>query len=126
MGERYREMEISTATPEMVVVRLYEAAIRHGRAAVEHVDAGRIRERGMAISQALAIVGELRSSLDFERGGEIAHNLSRLYEFVSDRLLDANLQVRKQPIGEALSVLESLHGAWIEIARRPRAALPGA
>lgn len=120
MGQRYREVEISTSTPEMLIVHLYEAAIRHGRSARGHVDAGRVGERGLAISKTLAIVNELRSILDFDGGGDIAHNLNALYEFVIDRLLDANLHVRAQSIDEALRVLETLHGAWSEIARRPR------
>lgn len=119
MGRRYREMEVLTATPETLVVRLYEGAIRQARAAAEHLAAGRIPERGVAISKALAIVGELRGCLDFEQGGEIAANLSRLYDFVCDQLLAANLRGTTQPIAEAIRVLESLCSAWVEIAQRP-------
>lgn len=119
MGQRYREMEIRTASPEMLVVLLYQGALRQARAAHEHCEAGRVAERGLAISKALAIVGELHGSLDFEQGGEIAANLSRLYDFVSDQLLTANLRGRPQPLAEAIRVLEALCSAWIEIAQRP-------
>lgn len=122
MGRRYLEMEISTASPELLVVRLYEAALRQARSAVAAVEAGRVRERGVAISKALAIVSELRGALDLERGGEIAGNLHGLYGFVTERLLEANLRGRAEPIGEALAVLERLQEAWVELAKRPGAA----
>ncbi|HVP29103.1 MAG TPA: flagellar export chaperone FliS [Myxococcota bacterium] len=121
MGQRYREMEVRTASPETLVVLLYQGALRQARAAREHCEARRVAERGTAISKALAIVGELQSCLDFEQGGEIAQNLSRLYRFVCDKLVEANLGGRTQPIDEAVRVLETLCSAWVEIAQRPAA-----
>lgn len=119
MGSRYREMEIRTASPEMLVVKMYEGAIRQVRLAVEHHRAGRIGERGAALSRALAILSELRQALDFERGGEIAANLDQLYRFVSDRLLEANLRGDEEALVWSAEILGSLHEAWAEIARRP-------
>lgn len=117
MGNRYLEMEIQTATPEMLVVKLYEGAMRSARRAQELHGQGRLGDRGRSISKALAIVGELQDALDLEAGGEIAQNLRRLYFFVSDRLLDASVNGRMESIDEALRVLEPLYGAWVEIAR---------
>lgn len=117
MGNRYLEMEIQTATPEMLVVKLYEGAMRSARRAQELNGKGRLGDRGRAISKSLAIVGELQDALDLEQGGEIAQNLRRLYFFVSDRLLDASVNGRMESIDEAVRVLETLYGAWVEIAR---------
>lgn len=118
MGNRYLEMEIQTATPSMLIVKLYEGAMRHARRAQDLHGKGRFGERGQAISRALAIVGELQDSLDLEKGGDIAENLRRLYWFVSDRLLDASVSGRMSSIDEAMVVLDTLHGAWSEIARQ--------
>lgn len=124
MGQRYREMGIRTESPVGLVVRMYEGALDQVRRAREQQRLGRAGERGAAVSRALAIVAELRQSLDLERGGDIAKNLDALYEFVSNRLLDGNLRGEEAPLGEALSVLETLRGAFAEIARRPEAAQP--
>lgn len=120
MLDQYRETEIRTASPEMLVVKMYEGAIRFARQAVQMNEAGRLVERGNALSRCMAIVSELRNSLDHDQGAEIAVNLERLYNFVSERLLDANLQGRSESIQEAIRVLEVLLGAWIEIASGPR------
>lgn len=117
-GLQYRRMEVLTESPEGLVVKLYEAAIRHCRAAVEHHGGGRVAQRGHAISRALAIVAELQHCLDHERGGEIASNLDSLYLFVNDRLLEAHVARRPEAIDEAQRILCELHGAWAEVARR--------
>ncbi len=114
---RYQRQEILTESPQGLIVKLYEAALRHCRAAETHHEEGRIAQRGSAISRALAIVAELRCALDHDRGGEIARNLDSLYVFVNDRLLEAHVERRPEAIGEARRILSELHGAWAEIAR---------
>lgn len=118
MGYRYQQMDISTASPTAIVVKLYQGAIRNAKRARELEDAARIGERGKAITKAVAIVGELRSSLDHQRGGEIATNLNRLYDFVIERLTEGNLRRAQKPIDEALVVLSTLEEAWLELDRR--------
>ena len=114
-------MEIKTATPEMVVVKLYEGALRFIRQAKECQDEGQVAGRATAIAKALAIVGELQQSLNLEEGGEIARNLDSLYFYVTDRLLEANVRGTVQPLDEASGVLSTLNEAWVEISKRPAA-----
>ncbi len=112
-------MEIRTASPEMIIVKLYEGAMRFIRVAKDAHTGGRLEEKGNAISRALAIVAELQQSLNMEAGGEISRNLDSLYLFISDRLLEANLRGRSEALDEAHGVIEELHRAWVEIARNP-------
>ncbi len=113
-------MEIKTATPEMVVVKLYEGALRFIRSAKANQESGKIAGRATAIAKALAIVNELQHSLNLEQGGEIARNLDALYFYVTDRLLEANVRGTVQPLEDASGVLSTLNEAWVEVARRPR------
>ena len=113
-------MEIRTATPEMVIVKLYEGALRFIRTAKTNQESGQIAGRAAAIAKALAIVNELQHSLNFKEGGEIARNLDSLYFFVTDRLLEANVRGTAQPLEEASGVLSTLNEAWVEISKRPR------
>ena len=119
MGARYREMEIKTATPEMVIVKLYEGALRFLRQARDCQESGQVAGRATALAKALAIVNELQQSLNLEQGGEIAKNLDSLYFYVTDRLLEANVRGTVQPLDEASSVLTTLNEAWVEISKRP-------
>lgn len=121
MGARYREMEIKTATPEMVIVKLYEGALRFIRTAESCQEKGDIPGRAAAISRALAIVNELQHSLDLEKGGGIAANLDSLYFYVTDRLLEANVRGSVEAMKEASGILLTLNEAWSDLAHRPRA-----
>jgi len=118
--DSYRQLEIGSSSGEVLVLRLYEAALRHGRAALEHARAGSVGERSAAVSKVLAIVGELQQVLDFERGGEIAAQLDRLYAFVSDLLIKASVESRPEGIEEALRILEPLCDGWAELVDRHR------
>lgn len=122
--DSYRQLEIGSSSGEVLVLRLFEAGLRHGRAAVEHSRAGRVGERSAAVSKVLAIVGELQQVLDFEQGGEIAHQLDRLYAFVSTRLIEASVEGRPEKIEEALRILEPLCAAWAELVDRRREDAP--
>ena len=113
-------MEIKTATPEMVIVKLYEGALRFIRTARSHQEAGQVAGRATAIGKSLAIVNELQHSLNLQEGGEIARNLDSLYFFVTDRLLEANVRGSIQAMDEASGVLSTLNEAWVEISKRPR------
>ncbi len=116
MGRRYQEMDILSASPEMLVVKLYDGAIRFGRSACRHAKAGEIGERATALSRMLAIISELRNALDFENGGEIAVNLDTLYEFMNQRLVAAHLASNATPIEEVVHLLEDMRSAWASIA----------
>jgi flagellar protein FliS len=111
-------MDISTATPESLVAKLLDGALRHARHAHALQGPARLAERCRSLSKAVAIVGELRSALDLEQGGEIAANLDALYAFVIDRFLEANLHGSADPIDDALRTLGPIAEAWTEIVRR--------
>lgn len=112
-------MEIKTASPEGVIVKLYEGALRFLRQAKRCHSEGDVAGRATAVGKTLAIVNELQQSLDLEKGGEIARNLDALYFYVTDRLLEANLRSTEQALEDSMGVLETLHEAWAEISRRP-------
>lgn len=112
---KYLEAAVTTATPEKLVVLLYDGALQALNRAEHAISKG--RPPGPAIGKALAIVGELRASLDCEKGGEIAGNLFSLYGFVTDRLIKANAARAAEPIGEARLVLAKLKEGWDGVVR---------
>jgi flagellar protein FliS len=115
MLHRYQETDIGTASPEALIVKLYDGALRFAGQARIHLQEGRVAERAQALSKALAIVSELQCALDHDKGGEIARNLDDLYDFVTGRLVEANVDGRIEAIDEALGVLETLAEAWREV-----------
>ena len=72
-----------TLAPAQQIVLLYEGAIRRVKEAQSAVLARRINERCRAVQKATAIIEDLQSCLDHERGGEIARNLDQIYTHVT-------------------------------------------
>jgi len=115
----YRTTQTQTASPVELVVLLYDGAIRFLADAERAMAAGDLRARATAISRALAIVNELQATLDLERGGEIAAELDRLYDFIQDRLLRVTRDHNAAGLGDAQRVLNAIADAWRTIAAAP-------
>lgn len=111
----YRQTEVQSRTPLELVVMLYDGALRFAGDARDAIDAHDIAKRTRSISRVLDIVSELQSTLNMERGGEIAASLDSLYAFVRDRLLDASFRQDVRPIDEAVRVLKTLRDGWAQI-----------
>lgn len=110
--EKYREVQILTASPERLVLLLYEGAIRfleEARAALDGGDLAKAHER---LTRTQDILTELITGLDFSY--EVSSNLYRLYDFFRRRLVEAN--VRKDPgaVQEVLRFLKELRDTWRE------------
>jgi flagellar protein FliS len=112
----YRSTQAQTSSPLELVVMLYDGALRFMADAERGFAAGDIAARGRAISRTLAVVSELRNTLDLERGGAVADELDRLYDFVQDRLFAATRDRDPEPLAEARKVLASLAEAWRALA----------
>jgi flagellar secretion chaperone FliS len=121
--DAYHRLEVETgiaaASPQRLVVMLYDGAIKAIHAARTALAANDVAVRGAAVSRAVAIIDEgLRAALDMQSGGEIAANLAALYDYIVSRLLYANLKQDMGSLDEAARLLCELRGAW-EALERP-------
>jgi flagellar protein FliS len=111
-ANQYKQTSIKTANRGQILIMLYESAIRNVKKASECIDRNDISGKGMAIVKAHDIVNELNNTLDFETGGEIAKNLERLYMFMSEQLIKANLENKKEPLQQVQKLMETLLEGW--------------
>ena len=105
---------LETQDPVDLVCLLYGKAIEKLKAAREHLERGEIAERARAIGHASQVVLELQGSLDGERGGPLAVELARLYDYIQERLVEANARQQREPIDECLRLLETVYLGWLE------------
>lgn len=116
--DKYKRSKIITATGVELIVQLYDECIKNIQLAKVILSKDRklsldeIKDKTKSISKSVNIVTGLADSLDMERGGEIAADLSKLYEFVNMRLLNANLKNDPFMLNDALRVLHELRAAW--------------
>lgn len=113
------ESGVMSATPHRLICMLFDGAQSAIRAAHLHMQGGDIEEKGKAISRAIDIVNNgLLASLDHERGGELAGNLERLYDYIVRLLLEANRHNDAQKLDQAASLLGEIGSAWREIGQQ--------
>ena len=100
-----------------MVLLLFDELIKTARIFSKNInaDTGDLKLRSETMSKALTIIYALQSSLDFERGGEIAENLYRLYEYTREQILIDNKSGKATGILVAISSLEDIREAWVEI-----------
>jgi flagellar protein FliS len=112
------ETGVMAANPHKLILMLFEGAIKSVAMAKEAMQKRRIAEKGEAISKAIdIIVNGLRLSLDLDRGNDIAQRLASLYDYMSERLLHANLRNDEAALEEVRTLLMELKSAWEEIAK---------
>ena len=120
------ETGIAAASPHKLITMLYDGAIVALINATNHMKAGNIEAKGKAISHAIQIIDNgLKASLDKEVGGDIAKNLDALYEYMSARLLTANLQNQVEILDEVRGLLTDLRDTWKQIGDEGGAAPTG-
>jgi len=120
------ETGIGSASPHKLIVMLYDGALVAVLSAQMHMKSGNVPEKGKSISKAIQIIDNgLRASLDKDVGGQIAEGLDALYEYMSARLLMANLNNDITLLEEVQRLLTDLRETWNAIGSTP-AAIPGA
>lgn len=115
---KYLTQQVMTASPERLVFMLYDKAITSLREAIAAIEKGDIEGRWKANKRAMDILEHMWSTLDVDRGGEIADNLNQIFPFAMLRLPDVDIRNDPQPAEDVIRVLEPLRDAWREIAMK--------
>lgn len=102
--QQYSQNHIETASPEQLLLMLYDGAIRFIRQAIMASENNNESEKLGRISKAFAIIVTFSDTLDHEIGGDIAADLDGLYQFMLRELTKA----RNAPDQKNLKVVEEL------------------
>jgi flagellar protein FliS len=114
------ETGVVAASPHKLIVMLFDGALVALNTALGAIRSGNIAEKGKSLSKAILIIDSgLRAALDKKAGGEIAEGLDSLYEYMSGRLLTANIDSDAGIVEEVQRLLIELRDAWNAIADNP-------
>ena len=110
------ESAVLSASPHQLVVLLFDGALSAMKKAIILIEQGDIPGKGQAIRKAINIISNgLQSGLNHEVGGDLAANLDSLYDYMTRRLLQANLHNDINAINEVVELLNNIADAWKEI-----------
>ncbi len=115
--DTYRRIQAETASPQELILRLYEGLIRdleRADAALQHAAA--VEDVHGRLVHAQEIMMELLASLDLS-AGDLAQQLADLYQYMYQRLVHANVHKDGSAVAEVLRLVRPIHEAWSTMTR---------
>ncbi len=106
---------VDAADPHRLITMLMDGVLERLASARGAMDHGETEAKNRLIHRAVAIVEELRASINVQAGGQIAANLADLYDYCGRQLVRANLENRGELLDEVGNLLREIRGAWVQI-----------
>src|ERR1043165_2652132 len=100
----YRRVDLESAPKTQIVERLFDRCVLDIANAREAIAARDIPRKAAALDHAMQIVVELKASLDVAAAPELCANLAALYDFVTQRLIEANASLVLPPLDQATRI----------------------
>ncbi len=110
----YKKTSVQTASKEQILLMLYQAAIQQCKKSIEFIQVKNIAKKGESIGKLQDIVIELNNSLDHKVGGDVAKELSSLYDYILYSSTQANIKNEVEPLQACLKVLNTLYSGWVD------------
>ena len=111
----YKSVQVTTTDRGRLLLMMYEGAIKFLKQAKMGLEENDIPKFCRFLSKGQAIIAELMNTLDFEKGGTIARDLDRLYDFMLFYLSEANLYRDPQRITKVIGLIDTIYSAYREI-----------
>jgi|TARA_Y100001973_G_C5192458_1_gene331875 flagellar protein FliS len=111
---------LASADPYEVTQMLMEGALESMKIAKINIENKDLENKSRFIAKATTIIDSLRLSLDHEVGGDLSANLSSLYIYMSERLLDSSVTNDASGVSEVIDLLSDIKSAWDQITQQDR------
>ena len=117
--QSYRRTNVVTADPGKLVIMCYEGAIDNLIIAKQRYAEKKYEAKCKHMNKAKDIIDELLCSLDFEKGGLIAKNLESIYNYMTRKIILADVNRDMDGMDEIIGLLRELLSAWKEVCAKP-------
>ena len=106
--KQYQANNVNTATPEKLMILLFDGAIQFLQKAKSCIDENNYLERSQNIEGARKIIRELMRTIDLENGNDVSKRLFRLYNRMAMNLIKANVQRSTEKVDEVITDLTNI------------------
>lgn len=113
--QQYQSMQVTTVDKGRLLLMMYEGAIKFLKQSRAGLEANDMVKFCRFLSKAQAVIAELMNTLDHEKGGSIAADLERLYDFMLFYLTEANLERDGNKITKTIHLIDTVYSAYKEI-----------
>jgi len=111
----YRESAVLTASPEQLVVMLYDGAGRFLRQAEAALSEGAVEHAHDRLNRGEAIIDELLATLDMDQG-KISERLQAIYIYCKRCLMEARRERDANKVRLVVRLMGELRDAWAQVA----------
>jgi flagellar protein FliS len=111
---QYLENTVNSASPEQLMLMLYDGAIRFISLGIQAIENGQIDKRAYYINKTSAIVSEFAATLDHSMDPKLAEDLDALYGYMLRKMLEANFKNTTEPLLEVKKMLSDLRSTWAQ------------
>ena len=114
------EVRVCSASPYELVLVLFDGLLDELSRARGHIEAKHYELKGESLEKCMNIINALNSTLDYEQGGELVQDLSRLYDYCLHRLVEVSVSLSVTSIDEVVHLLGQVREGWegVHAARR--------
>ena len=106
--KQYQASNINTATPEKLMILLFDGALQFLQKAKVAIEEKNLKERAENIDDARKIIRELMRTIDLENGNDVSKQLFRLYNKMAMNLIKANVQRNSAKIDEVIEDITNI------------------
>ncbi|MGR3311297.1 MAG: flagellar export chaperone FliS [Candidatus Brocadiales bacterium] len=118
-SNKYLRSQVELATPGMLIVLLYDGAIKFLNTYKHKIDTNEFAEAFNLKMKAQNIIYELSASLDMEVG-DISKNLYRVYDYMMDKLISVDVLAKEvAAVDEVVVLLTELRDTWKDVVEKP-------
>lgn len=114
-AKSYHKTNVETADDLKLVIMCYDATIRDLQEAKKLHDGQAMEATYGKIRHAQDIITELLICLDYDRGGIIAQNLGKLYNFLLRQLVGINSRQDTIMYDHLIRILSELRNTWEQV-----------
>lgn len=111
----YVNGKLNTVNKGNLLIMIYDSAIRNIKEAQKQMKVKRFDKKGEAIDVAYKAVSELMLSLNFEIGGELAKNLSSIYNYILNKISESNITNDPSKLDDSLKILNDFRETWLQV-----------
>ena len=112
----YTNTKIQTASPAQLTLMLYDGAVKFCNLAISGLDEHDYFKTNENIKKVEKIIEEFRATLNFKY--PVAKEFDNVYEYINQRLLEANIRKDSEIMAEVLEHLRTMRETWVEVMKR--------
>lgn len=109
------QAQAAAASPHRLILMLLDGLLDNLTRVRGFMDRGQVEQKGRMISKCLDILQGLSAILDMEKGGEVATELYRLYDYCGRRLFEANAQNSIEMVDEVSGLISEIREGWLAL-----------